>query len=293
MVDISVLVVNYNTADLVKQCVDSLLMQRDVTFEVIVVDNNSQDHSDATLKAYGSRIIYLPNRDNKGFGTANNQGFKASTGRYIFMLNPDAVCLTELDLKHLVTFMNAHPEFGLIGTRIINSQGAAEHTAFKSYPHQDDVSGLDFSHLPGKLASVLGASMVTPRAVYEAVSGFDEDYFLYAEETDLCLRIRKAGHAIGYVDAVTVQHVGGASEKSRPRIDVIRRKKRGKHLFFLKHYPTQDVRRIARRDLRHARFQLVFLGVKSKLMGLNERQQASYARHQLTIELAHELLARL
>lgn len=279
MIDISVLIVNYNTAELVRKCIESVLSQRDINFEIIVVDNNSHDNSVAVLQQFMPQITFISNQENNGFGKANNQAFKVSSGRYIFMLNPDAVFVTDKDLHHAVQFMDAHNQYGLAGTRIVNNHHQVEHTVYHHYPHQKQTS-MDFSSLPGVLATVLGASMIARREVFEKVKGFDEDFFLYGEETDLCLRIRKAGFMIGYCDAVTVQHVGSASEKGNPREEILRKKKAGKLLFYRKHYPQADVKKIVKRDLRQARFHLLRLSLIKLFFGLNKKQEYKY-RHQL------------
>jgi len=290
MTDISIFIVNYNTAQLTKQCIESLLMQRRASFEIIVVDNHSSDESLSILHQFGTQMSLLANKDNKGFGKANNQAFHQSKGRYLFMLNPDAHCLTELDLFHAIHYMDQHPECGLAGTRIINTHHQVEHTSFDHYPRQSETK-TDFSKLPGKIASVLGASMIVRRDVFEKINGFDEDYFLYAEETDLCLRIRKQGYSIGYCDDVTVCHVGGASEKKHAREDVIRKKKAGKLLFYSKHYLKSDVLKMMKRDFRLAQFHLILLELKKILFGLNKKQEQKYQKHRITLEIARRYLA--
>lgn len=289
MIDISVIVVNYNGADFVKKCVESLLNQQQVTFEIIVVDNQSQDDSVSILRQFEPQITFIANHDNKGFGRANNQAFKLSSGRYIFMLNPDAICLTPLDLYHAVKFMENHAEYGLVGTRIVNSNNAVEHTIFKHYPHEKDIS-INFAKLPGNIATVLGASMIARREVFSNVGGFDEDFFLYGEETDLCLRIRKHGYAIGSCDSVTVQHIGGASEKGNPRYEVMRKKKAGKLLFYTKHYPKQDVIKLMKRDLRQAKLHLLRLLIMKRLFGLAKKDEIKIQQHQVVVELARQYL---
>ena len=180
-----------------------------------MVDNNSKDNSVAVLQEFLPGITLIANPDNKGFGKANNQAFKSSRGRYIFMLNPDAVCMTNQDLAHAAAFMDEHQQDGLVGTRILNANHQLEKTAWHHYPRQTQTQA-DFSSLPGVYATVLGASMIARREVFEKVNGFDEDFFLYGEETDLCLRIRKAGYSIGYCESVTVMHIGSASERTNP-----------------------------------------------------------------------------
>lgn len=290
-INISVLIINYNTAELVKACIESVLKQRDINFEIIVVDNQSRDASLAVLQQFGAQIQLIANNQNLGFGKANNQAFAKSQGEYLFLLNPDAVLLTDLDLYHAVQYMQTHAEYGLIGTRIIDSANQLTVSASYHYPRQKQTQA-DFSHLPGEWATVLGASMVIRRDVFANIGGFDEQFFLYAEETDLCLRIRQAGYAIGYCEAVTVQHIGGASEKSNPPAEVIAKKKSGKYLFYRKHYPTADVIKLVKKDLWYARWHLVRLSLRKWLFGLNKKQAAKWVRHQVSCQTAKEFLSK-
>lgn len=289
MIDISVIIINYNTAELVKKCVESVLSQRNLNIEIIVVDNNSHDNSVTVLQQFGSKITLITNHDNKGFGKANNQAFRVSHGRYLFMLNPDAVCLTELDMYRAAQFMDQHPNIGLIGTRIVDGEHKVMPSVFPYYPRQKQTT-TSFTHLPGKIATVLGACMVVRRDIFEQINGFDENFFLYAEETDLCLRIRKHGYMIGYCEQVTVQHVGGASERGNPREEIVRKKKAGKLLFYSKHYPSVDVIKIVKRDLMHAKLHLFRLSILKLFLGLNKSQEIKYKQYKVACELARSFL---
>ncbi len=210
----------------------------------------------------------------------------------LFLLNPDAKLTTANDLLHLLQFMRSHADYGLVGTQIVNSNDVVQTTAFGHYPRQKQ-STIDFTKLPGKLAAVLGASMFIRRDVYAQVKGFDKDYFLYAEETDLCLRIRKAGYKIGYVNAVSVKHIGSASERGNPSAEVIRKKKHGKYLFYCKHYAKEDVVGIAKHDLQAARRKLWPLRLLKYTLGLRHHQCAEYAKHTISLSIAKQLLKSL
>lgn len=285
--DVSVIVVNYNTADLIPSCLNSILKQDDVNYEILVVDNHSDDDSLQVLKDYESQIKLIPNETNRGFGRANNQAARLATGRFLFFLNPDAALTSSKDLKTLCDYLENN-NYGLVGTRIVNRNEQTELTAFDHYPHQSQTN-YDFRSLPGEIASVLGASMFMRHNLFDELNGFDEEYFLYAEETDLCLRIRKAGYAIGYCNEVTVQHIGSASERKNSRIDVMRKKKMGKYLFYRKHYPKRDVIAIANRDLANARRKLWVLRLIKVLIGLNDNQQIDLQHQASLIELAYSL----
>lgn len=285
--DVSILIVNYNTADLISSCLNSILQQEGITYEIIVVDNRSEDESLQVLKDYEKQITLIANKDNKGFGRANNQAARIAKGNFLFFLNPDATLKTTDDLENLVNYFEKNA-YGLVGTRIVNREEQVELTAFDHYPHQSETHG-DFRSLPGDIASVLGASMFMRRSVFEELNGFDEDYFLYTEETDLCLRVRKAGYAIGYCNEVTVQHIGSASERKTPPLEVIRKKKLGKYLFYRKHYPARDVLAIAKRDLGNARRKCWILRITKSLIGLTESQQLALQQQVMLMELAYSL----
>jgi len=290
--DISVIIINYNTADLIKQCVTSILNQTGVTYEIIVADNASTDDSVNVLKTFGESITLIANKDNLGFGKANNRAFKKSKGRYLFLLNPDAELMGQDALYKAVKYMEEYPECGLAGTQIINNNNQIEKTYYDHYPREDQ-SSIDFSKLPGKLATVLGASMVIRRDVFEAVNGFDEDFFLYAEETDLCLRIRKYGYQIQYNDSAVVKHIGSASTRKSPPEHVIRMKKHAKYLFYKKHYSKHDVIKMAKKDLSHARWHLLRLKFKKIIRGLKISDELKYMQHKVTMQLVKEFLVTI
>lgn len=290
MLDVSILIVNYNTADLIQKCIQSVLDQKNCRFEIIVIDNASHDDSVNVLQTLQDKIHFVANKENIGFGRANNQAFHISQGRYLFLLNPDAELTSDHDLYEAVQYMEQNPQCGLFGTKVLDSQLKITDSASFHYPRQKQTSA-DFSHLPGEWATVLGASMFVRRDVYQKVNGFDEDFFLYAEETDLCLRIRQAGYWIGYYEKIAVKHIGGASENKNPPEEVMRKKKKGKYLFYSKHYPKADVLKLVKDDFKHAKFQLFRLGVMKRFWGLNKDQLIRYARHKVSVEVAQDFLS--
>ncbi|MGA9779974.1 MAG: glycosyltransferase family 2 protein [Limisphaerales bacterium] len=258
--DVSVIIVTYNSAETVANCIASVQAQQGVEFEIIVVDNASIDGTAAVVGKLGDCINLLANRDNVGFGRANNQGFAASRGRFVYFLNPDAQLIQTDGLARLCQALDQHPGWGLAGTRILSVDGRNETGVATSYPGQQRVR-MDFSRLPGTIAWILGASMFFPRRVYAGLNGFDTDFFLYCEETELCLRLRKCGHAIGLVEEVAVRHIGGASERGHDSYQTCLRRMDGLHLFWQKHYPARDVRRLTRLDKWRARFRMLNYGI--------------------------------
>ena len=287
--EVSVIVVTYRSASQIVECLDSVCAQEGVSVEVIVVDNASNDSTAEKVRKYGRGVRLLANKENVGFGRACNQGVAVSTGRLIYLLNPDAKPVGKDALLSLTQVMAAHPKWGMAGTRIVNDHGQS-FPSF-SYPGQAKARN-DFDRLPGEIAWVLGASMVIRREVYAALNGFDPDFFLYSEETDLCLRLRKLGHEIGYVENIEVRHIGGASEQGQDPHGVWVRKMRGIHLFWRKHYAPEDVERLVRRDQARARFRMHLNHLLSNFSPAGSPSWQKWRRYQAIFETSREDLNR-
>jgi len=262
-IDFSVIIVNYNTAELVSRCISSVLQQKNVSVEIVVIDNASTDDSVSTIQnllSENGSISLIRNTENMGFGRANNLAVKNAKGKYLYLLNPDGMMQDEQNLAKSLDFMQSHPEFGLVGTAIYEPRKNRFVQPKKGYPAQKMLRlTKDLEKLPGEIAWVLGASMIIPRVVYQEVGGFDPDFFLYGEEVDLCLRIRKLGYLLGYNENVVIEHFAGASESRAKPIETFLRKHRGFYLFCKKHYHLEDVKRIAKKNIFRAKIRLFFL----------------------------------
>ncbi|MDX2165368.1 MAG: glycosyltransferase family 2 protein [Gammaproteobacteria bacterium] len=254
--DVSVIIVNYNTRDLVKRCIDSVLNQKNSHFEIIVVDNASQDNSVEILKGYGDKIILIANDHNHGFGKANNIGFKRVSGKNIFLLNPDAVLTDNLTLEKLRDYLKNNTTCGIVGPVVMQNERMIQPQYV--YPGQNHLMK-NLEALPGKIAWIIGASMFVRREVYEKLNGFDEDYFLYCEEVDLCLRARRAGWNIQVAQNVQVEHIGAASEKKSSKRDYWIRKQTGTITFYKKNYGLEEAKSLIKRDIKLAKRKLFFL----------------------------------
>lgn len=288
--DVSILIVNYNTADLVRRSIQSCFMQEKLTFEIIVVDNASKDNSLSVLQSFGDKIRLIANPENSGFGQANNLAFKESRGDYLFLLNPDAEFTTSHDLADMISFMKSHPQCGLAGTRIKNGDGKETFPRY-DYPGDKKYQYL-FAQLPGKIAWVLGASMMIPRKIWEQTGGFDKIYFLYGDEVDWCLRIRQLGYEIGFNNQVLVAHQGSASEQSAGNFAKWTRKQEGLQVFLMRHYPVDIAKRIIRRDYWRNYFRLRMLQLITLLMGKNEKRSAKENRYRAICEAAKKILVK-
>lgn len=208
--------------------------------ELIVVDNASEDRLPACVEhefAEDARLRLLRNERNLGFGTACNQASRLAVGDMIMFLNPD--CLIEdSTIAALREVAAAHPDAGLLGVHVVDSQGRGERANRRRDPLlqralatatglsrlQQRFPNLAGVELPSALAmapveavdAVSGACMMVSRRAFDAVGGFDEGYFLHCEDLDLCRRIRDAGFKVLHVASIRVVHAQGSSSRSRP-----------------------------------------------------------------------------
>jgi len=231
----SVIVVSYNTRELTARCLEALLENGlGADMEVFVVDNASADGSADMVGERFTAVHLIANTVNTGFAAANNQAYALSGGEFIFLLNPDARLLPG-SLQACLDFMAKHPRCGLCGGRIINPLGGLEPSArrfptalFKLFT----ISGLsarfpssrifgagDFTNVdldtPREVDWVPGTFTCIRRDMLKQIGFFDEEFYLYYEETDLCLRARRNGWQVFYLPGAAVVHEGGASGKSR------------------------------------------------------------------------------
>jgi len=237
LVDISVIIVNYNVKELLEQCINSILKAADgLNVEIIVVDNNSFDGSIEHLKnkfpSHPSlKLIESPL--NLGFAKANNLGVKEAKGEYILILNPDTI-LQEDTLTRSLKFYKETPGIGAMTCKLILPNGKLDLACRRSFPTPSvavyRILGLSRifpnSKTFGKynltyldenstyeVDAIVGAFMLIKKDVYEKVKGFDEDYFMYGEDLDLCFRIKKAGYKIYYYPHTSIIHYKGESTK--------------------------------------------------------------------------------
>ena len=257
--DLSIIIVNYNTADMLVRCLHSIRSQSFNNPEVIVVDNASQDNSLEVIKGFSAWIKVIANKRNLGFAKANNQALKISNGKYIYFLNPDTE-LKEGTFNAIIEFMKFNPEVGIAGTRIVNPDGSYQPSIERHYPGERHSKG-ELSGLKGDIAWVLGASMIARRIVLRDVGGFDERFFIYGDDLDICLSVRKAGWSIGYIPNAVVVHWGGASEQNTLPVELWKKKLDAEFLFYKKHYSAKTIRAIRRTNIIHALWRIITLNL--------------------------------
>jgi N-acetylglucosaminyl-diphospho-decaprenol L-rhamnosyltransferase len=262
---VSVLIVNYNTGNYAEACIKSLLNQSNIKIEIIIVDNASVDDSVNVLKnAFGKKITLIESKENLGFGRANNLAAGEAKGEFVLILNPDTEIQDQLAISKMVDFLNVDNRLGMVGPKIHEPRKNKFVTPRFSYPSSKKLKfKKKFETLPGKIAWLLGACLLLKREVYQEISGFDPDYFLYGEDADIGLRVRQHGYEIGYCEAATIIHVAGASEFGADSLDKWLRKKRGIFLFCRKHYDRKDVLYIAKKSIVKSMLYLTALLVTS------------------------------
>jgi len=204
-------------------------------------------------------VKVIANKQNLGFAKANNQALKISNGKYIYFLNPDTE-LKEGAFNAIIEFMKSNPEVGLAGTRIVNPDGSSQSSIERHYPGERHSRG-ELSGLNGDIAWVLGASMIVRRSVLRGIGGFDERFFIYGEDLDICLSVRRAGWTIGYISNAVVVHWGGASEQNTLPDELWKKKLDAEFLFYNKHYSKKTIRVIRRANILQALWRIFTLNL--------------------------------
>ena len=229
--DVSIIIVNWNSAAYVQACVRSIYQHtRDVRFEIIVVDSGSFDDCGGMLAREHPQVRFIQSDKNVGFAKSNNLAARGAEGRFLLFLNPD----TEVRgpaLHKLFDAATALPDAGALGARLLNSDGTLQTSCLQAFPTianqvldadllrkwfpQARVWGTAALYAkttdPIRVEGISGACLMTPRAVFDRVGGFSEDYFMYYEDMDYCLKVRKAGRNNYFVPAAEVVHHGGKS----------------------------------------------------------------------------------
>ena len=232
--DLSIIIVSWNVRDLLRDCLRSVEAGRGaLALELIVVDSASTDGSPQMVRAEFPWVECVACPENVGFARGNNIGLARARGRYLLLLNPDTVIHGDA-LTRLVNFLEAHPDVGLVGPQLRNSDGTVqssrrrfpalataffESTWLEKYAPESLLRhyyALDLPDgAPADVDWVTGACMMTRREVVQAVGGLDEAYFMYSEELDWCRRIKAAGWRVVYFPAAQVtHHVGKSSEQA-------------------------------------------------------------------------------
>lgn len=227
-IKISVIIVNWNTKDLLKQCLESLIA--DLTFnkisnEIIVVDNNSSDGSVEMVKKMFPSVRLICNKQNLGYAKGNNKGIKNATGEYIMILNTDTI-IKQGAIKKLVGFLDREERVDIVGPKILNQDGTPQSSCGR-FPNLAVCGVMLFKeHFGGSkfvrwspsesvfVDWVIGAAFIARKKIFEKIGGFDENIFMYMEEVEWFYRAKKAGFKVYFLKDAEIIHLGRGSSKS-------------------------------------------------------------------------------
>lgn len=239
--DLSILIVSWNVADLLAKCLDTVLSSpldfdssnraHPFTAEIIVVDSASSDHTVALIRERYPQVNLLAQSENIGFTRGNNLALEAATGRYFLLLNPDTEIIADA-LTKMLTYMEAHPDVGILGSHTLNTDGTTQSTRrrfpsltlgfFESTWLQPFApkSLLDHYYVRDQADNeiydvdwVQGSLMLVRREVYAQIGGLDQGYVMYSEEMDWCKRAKDAGWRVIYFGEAQIIHHGGKSSE--------------------------------------------------------------------------------
>ena len=287
--DLSIIIVNYNVKEFLQNLLHSIdKAAQNLTYEIIIVDNASDDGSVEYIKNNllpRGRIQLIANNVNLGFGRANNIGMKNAKGKYFLLLNPDTL-LSEDTLVNMVSFLEGNPTAGLAGCKILNPDGTLQLACRRSFPGPwtsfCKVTGLSSffpnskifarynltyldENLTYEVDAISGSFMMLRKEVYEKIGGFDEEFFMYGEDLDLCYRVQKSGYKIYYVHNTQIIHYKGESTK-RSSIDETKIFYDAMHLFVKKHFSSSFLVELILRSAIVMRKFLAFFGKKKLII---------------------------
>ncbi len=262
---LSIIIVNWNTQELLQNCLYSIY-NTDIktSFEIIVVDNASSDGSVVMLKEKFPFLQIVTNKENVGFARANNQAIKMVKGKYILLLNPDTIILKG-SLDKMCKFMKQHSDVGVVGCKVLGGNGLAQRswcgfpTAFKEFLHAimlgkalDSLKIKKFGKIlykisksnfarymdtaaPTEVDIILGACLMVRKETIDEIGLLDENFFMFIEEGEWCYRIKQHGWKIYFFPGATIIHLGGESTKQNIGSMILSRYKSLFH-FFKKHH---------------------------------------------------------
>ncbi|RMA93314.1 glycosyltransferase family 2 protein [Hydrogenothermus marinus] len=273
---VSFILVNYNTKDITYKAIKSIINKLNKEdYEIILVDNASTDGSKEFFEKLNSpNFKYIYNTKNLGFGKANNIGFKYSKGKYIYILNNDTLLNTKNITKIIENKFNKFPEVGILATKVLYPDGTLQPNVqsfsnlwtvtlrllkvgqlvrnnkfalnlFRWFPIKPNfikvyLENFDKEKKEGLIDWASGCSLIFRREVYEELGGFDENFFMYTEDEEICYRAKLKGYKILYTPDIVITHFEGkSSENSEINEFVIREKVKSEFYYFKKHFPEK------------------------------------------------------
>ena len=210
----SIIIPTYNSKEYIKECLFSIL-KSGFNDEIIVVDNNSKDGTPFYVKNNFPKIQVIENSHNFGFGKSANIGAKKASGEYFIFLNPDTIVFQD-SFQRLEDFIQKNSNFGAIGFNLITREGKHENFSFGKKNNLFQILKNKFflkkdflPDAPIKVDWVSGAAVVVKNEVFKKIGGFDENFFMYFEDQDLCLRIKNFSYPVYFLPNAKIIHLGG------------------------------------------------------------------------------------
>jgi len=265
VIDVSICIVSWNTRDILKNCLRSIYDKtKKVSYEIIIVDNNSHDGTCEMVKEKFPECILIESSDNLGFVKGNNIAIREAKGRHLLYLNPDTELKTKA-IDGMVKFLDKNPEYGAVGCKLVYPDNSIQYVCARTFPSPFNqfcfLAMLDRLFLNSKLFSTVemrywdhnnsrdieclcGACILVRKEIIDQLQGFDEEIFMYAEDVDLCFRIKEKGWRIYYLSDEEIMHYAGASSKQHQKIYFSSIMQRESNFYFLnKHFGTATARK--------------------------------------------------
>ncbi|MBT5550181.1 MAG: glycosyltransferase family 2 protein [Nitrospina sp.] len=262
--NLSCIIVNYYNSPPLQNCLESVYRTlNNISFEVIIVDNSQDDPGMAKLKTSYPQVQYIQNHTNTGFAKANNQAVQSAQGEILLFLNPDTV-LTDQAIEKMQEHLKFNPDVGALGPKVLNTDGSLQYSCrrfptimtgfFNRYSllsrwfpdNRYSVSYMmkDFNHEEVREVDWLsGCCLMVPHAVFDKAGGFDEHYFLFNEDIDLCRAIHQNGFKVMYFPYAKITHHISTSNSKVP-VDIIIKRHLGMIHYYKKNHGENPVARI-------------------------------------------------
>lgn len=290
MIDLSIIIVSYNTKTDLKNCLRSIYrFTKNIDFEVIVVDNNSQDGSPEMVSTQFPKAKVIHSKKNLGFGNANNLGSKAANGEYLLFLNPDTILKSDAIIKSL-EYARDIKNLGALSIQLLFQDGSIQpsggyfptltrmlawHTAVDEIPIIKQMirpfhPSASFYQSSFEPDWITGAYMLIPKKVFREAGGFDSKIFMYGEDMELCYRLKQKGLKIIYLSDPTITHL---QSKSSSSIFALTSEVKGILYFFKKHKPAWQLPAVTFAFKLGSLLRLLLFGI---ILGDDSKKKAYY-----------------
>ncbi len=261
MANLSIIIINWNSADYVMKCIQTIQEETHETdYEIIVVDNASFDGCGERLSSLYPEVVFIQSQENLGFARGNNLGAKHASGSVLLFLNPD----TEIRyhaIDRLYNCIQNMPDCGVLGCKLLNRDGSIQTSCVRALPTPlNQAVDSDFlrrifsrsslwgtweafsSRQPCEVQAISGACMLLKSDVFQKVGGFSSEYFMYTEDMDLCFKVWRIGLKIYHVPNAVIVHYGGGSSKKQTSAFSIVRMRESNYIYMLKNHGLYHAR---------------------------------------------------